>query len=103
MLPRGATLGLSRCDEVTRLLFEISLPSFRTLLFDSEEDVRNSGITLNGKMYEPSGKLDTTFVAMTDKLVDWDSDAGTTLQHCLLQSTNHINFCIGKLTLLVKR
>ena len=54
-------------------------------------------------MYEPSGKLDTTFVAMTDKLVDWDSDAGTTLQHCLLQSTNHINFCIGKLTLLVKR
>lgn len=60
LLPRGATLGLSR-----------------TLLFDSEEDVRNSGITLN------------------DKLVDWDSDAGTTLQHCLLQSTNHINFCIA--------
>ena len=32
---------------------------------------------------------------VTGKLVNWDSDTGELLQYCLLQSTNHINFCIG--------
>jgi len=41
-----------------------------------------------------------SFTAMIGKLVDWDSNTGAILQQCLLQSTNHINFCIGDWHLL---
>jgi hypothetical protein len=61
MLPNGATIGLPR-----------------TFLFESPQDVMDSGVRLQGNA------------------IDWNSQSGEAIKDILVPSGDHMNFVIGK-------